>query len=120
MDAVKCLEETQRMCKGRGCMNCPLENADCENFMSIKPVEFVAIVEKWSAEHPVKSYLDVFKKAMASVGVTYPDDEWIIDNFCVVKIFTGKSPLTNCPYLNKKSGCPDCWRSECKLPIKGE
>lgn len=109
MDAVKFLDEMGRMADTEG-----------KQTFDLPSEKLVALIEKWSKDHPVKSYLDVFKEAMASVGVTYPDDEWIIDNFCVVKIFTGKSPLTNCPYLNKKSGCPDCWRSECKLPIKGE
>ena len=60
MDAVKYLKEKKRMCMSmRGCNDCPLhdineiDDADC--FDSGHEKKAVAIVETWSAEHPIKT-----------------------------------------------------------------
>lgn len=58
MDAVKYLKEKERMCGHFGvCEHCPIivecgkVDCDCRN---PEPEKVVAIVEKWSAEHPEK------------------------------------------------------------------
>lgn len=62
MDAVEFLKEKERMCnKCSACSGCPVDKKnngfymDCEDLAIENPEEFVAIIEKWSAEHPVKT-----------------------------------------------------------------
>ena len=124
MDAVEFLKERGRMCgDGKKCSICALSidrngtNNVCNIYQANYPQETVAIVEKWSAEHPAKSYLDVFRECMKPV-ITYPNDEFIIRNFCIMDTIEGKD--MNCYYSEISQGCEKCWHSECKLPIKGE
>ena len=76
MEAVKYFEEKKRMlnsvgrtigfCDSAECSDCPLyfENngrgLDCNAFEILYPEEAVAIVEKWSQEHPRKTMLQDF------------------------------------------------------------
>lgn len=68
MDAVKYLKEYDRMCKSYGvCENCEIDKLrnKCEGCSSIvyaHPEKVVDIVEKWSAEHPVKTRQSEFLK----------------------------------------------------------
>lgn len=62
MDAVEFLKEKERMCnKCSACLGCPVDQKnngfymDCEDLEIENPEEFVAIVERWSAKHPVKT-----------------------------------------------------------------
>ena len=72
MDAVKFLEELKRMCENIGdCGNCPahfqrsgffackLEHIP-ESYEDFAFDDLVSFVEKWSAEHPVKTRLQDF------------------------------------------------------------
>lgn len=67
MDAVKFLKERDRICgsyKYEGCNGCPLDQRHNDDYCNLTyckypeafPEEAIAIVEKWSAEHPVKKY----------------------------------------------------------------
>ena len=72
MDAVKFLKELHRMCLATdGCRTCAIRHAGsyCPSYLP-KIEETVAIVEKWSAEHPVKTRLMDFleKFPNASLG----------------------------------------------------
>lgn len=61
MDAVKFIEERNRMCKSFGgrCDDCPADkNSCCDAFEWQK--ELVALVEEWSAAHPRKARQSVF------------------------------------------------------------
>ena len=78
MDAVKFLQEYERMCKSYGqyCDKCginKMRNGDgCTSVINAHPEEAVAIVENWSAEHPVKTrqseFLDIFPNAEVKDG----------------------------------------------------
>lgn len=66
MDAVKFIEECQRMCRnfGSGCGGCPA-NANqmgCKfsPFREDEAAEQIKLVEEWSAAHPCKTRQDVF------------------------------------------------------------
>lgn len=69
MDAVKFIEERDRMCKsfGTGCTGCPASNA-CKNELccgfdlgsTLDATAQIAIVEEWSAAHPRKTRQSVF------------------------------------------------------------
>lgn len=64
MDAVKFIEERNRMCESfcDGCKGCPAFNEPRCMVSSAKldAKEQIAIVEKWSKEHPRKTRQDVF------------------------------------------------------------
>lgn len=68
MDAIKFIEERNRMCKsfdhGCGCQMCPAcDNDLCCAVSVMSTLDTMAqidIVEKWSAEHPRKTRQDVF------------------------------------------------------------
>ena len=69
MDAVEFLKEKERMCnKCSACSRCPVDKKnsgfymDCEDLQIENPEEFVAIIEKWSAEHPIKTRQSEFLK----------------------------------------------------------
>lgn len=71
MDAVKFIEERNRMCKSFGdrCTECPAFNV-CEDELrcgvgtqsTLDATAQVAMVEKWSAAHPRKTRQSVFLK----------------------------------------------------------
>lgn len=63
---VNYLKEKQRMCNLVGCLNCPLGRENngkgmfCTRFTPCYPEEAVEIVQRWSDEHPQKTYLSEF------------------------------------------------------------
>ena len=86
MDAVKFIKERDRMCKSfdAGCTGCPASNA-CKNELccafdqgsTLDATDQVAIVEKWSAAHPIKTRQSVFIEQ-------YPDA--VLDGVGVLRI----------------------------------
>lgn len=71
MDAVKFLKEKKRMCDSfdnycTDCTGCEIESKmsgmHCAEYMEKYPERTVAIVEKWSAEHPEETRLTEFLK----------------------------------------------------------
>lgn len=66
MDALKFIEERNRMCDYytkndviNGCADCPECDSACNVVRYVTP-EYVAAVEKWSQEHTRKTRQDVF------------------------------------------------------------
>ena len=86
MDAVKFVEERDRMCKSfcDGCTGCPASNA-CKNELccafdlgsTLDAAAQIAIVEEWSAAHQIKTRQSVFIEQ-------YPDA--VLDGFGVLRI----------------------------------
>ena len=109
MDAVKFIEEKARMCASDAtCAGCQIYKTVgyefCSQWIDKHPTEAVAIVEKWSEEHPQKTLKDDFLEK-------YP-------NAPINKEYG--FPLSICPselgYKNKctnaekyLSGCAACW-----------
>lgn len=69
MDAVKFIEERNRMCKsfGNRCIGCPAHDVCADGYCCAVDLEStldataqIAIVEKWSAAHPRKTRQSVF------------------------------------------------------------
>ena len=76
MDAVKFLKEEKRMCdKYSDCTGCHKTkkntkfNIGCGSLKEQFPEEFVAIVEKWSAEHPIKTRQSEFLKMFPDADI---------------------------------------------------
>lgn len=79
MDAVEFLKTTRRICNSNthGCTSCVIyqEYNYCHLQCVANPEEIVAAVEKWAAEHPVKTRQSEFLKmfpnaALFSFGTT--------------------------------------------------
>lgn len=75
MDAIKFIEERNRMCEsfGTGCIGCPAyDESRCvvSSASTLDAKEQVAIVEKWSVAHPRKTRQDVFLEQYPEVQLT--------------------------------------------------
>ena len=96
MDALKFIEERNRMCSSAaGCEECELCDDWCNMLGDVTP-EFIATVEKWSQEHPRKTRQDVFLE-------NYPDAA--LDN----------GTLRVCPRNVYKSAELNCNNTTCYL-----
>lgn len=68
MDAVMFVKEWKRMCRSsKTCLSCSIGkiagvSTVCSNVVKEEPEKYVAIVEKWSAEHPMKTRQSEFLK----------------------------------------------------------
>lgn len=108
MEDVDYFKEKKRMTKGCdiGCEKCQLgyrrngRNLTCHVFEREYPTEAVLIVEKWSGEHPMKSYKDDFFEK-------FPDaeaDEYGIPTLCRKRMYGGGY----CP-IKFTANCVTCW-----------
>ena len=73
MDAVKFLKVLDKMCDGK-CRECEFgekasRNEPCHYWRNAHPEETVAIVERWGAEHPVKTRQSEFLKHYPSASI---------------------------------------------------
>ena len=95
-----------RMCKAHGSgdctyTNCPLvaENNGtaftCDELMREHPAEASAIIDKWCAEHPQKTYWQDFKEK-------FPNAEHYVG--CRAAIYEGSEACTN-----REKSCCACW-----------
>lgn len=115
MDAVKFIEERNRMCKSFGdrCTGCPASDAcGCcavdqavDQASTLDATDQVAIVEKWSAEHPRKTrqseFLNLFPDADLSTGTV---------NVCPNSLYAGKCDCAR--YKNCLSCKREFWTQE--------
>ena len=96
MDVVEFFSEFRRMCKSASdCTKCEYHGDKCDNAIELFE-KTVAVVEKWSQEHPRKTRQDVF---MAH----YPDAA--LDN----------GVLRVCPRKIYKSAGINCNNTTCSL-----
>lgn len=95
------------MCK-IDCANCPLNSSNngtngmtsCSDFETFYPEKTIEIVQKWSDEHPQKTFLTEFLK-------NYPNTPLEDDgtpNFCPYRL--GLMSKDNC---RKDHNCVKCW-----------
>lgn len=117
MDAVEYLKVKARMCDSlKECGDCPLnkinntDNINC--FDRHYEEEAVAIVEKWSAEHPIKTRQSEFLKMFPNAAM---DNGILFINPCSID----QKKLDNC---NKYKECTDCrkeyWNQEVEDEFK--
>lgn len=114
MDTVKFIEERNRMCKSfdAGCKGCPAFNV-CEHELScavgqlstLDATTQIAIVEAWSAAHPLKTRQSVFLEQ-------YPEAKCLEDGvlaICPTALSsTYRNNIGGCRSLEKR--CADCRR----------
>ena len=117
MDAVEYLKEKARMTNSCGSqcnpVRCPLSSNNtaingiglsCTLFEKRYPEKAVEIVEKWSKENPVKTYLSVLLEKLPNAK---------LDEYGTPKKFCPKTPDERCA----GAICSDCWNREYKEEI---
>lgn len=76
MDAVEYLKTLRRMCDYK-CRDCELGNRSgwdsCASWQKNNPEEAIAIVERWGAEHPIKTRQSEFLKLFPGVDADKTD-----------------------------------------------
>ena len=104
--------DLKRMCKNMICKDCTLSGSDVANcWVHGVPVDYPdedidTIVDKWVAEHPVKTYaMDFFEKfpdaqRKATTGIPIP---------CISAIYS-EFYDKDCPV----GGCSECWNRRMK------
>ena len=114
MDAVKFIEERNRMCKSFGdrCTGCPASDAcGCcavdqavEQASTLDATDQVAIVEKWSAAHPRKTRQSVFLEQYPEAAAL---DEYGVLRICPMGISSAHRGIHGeCKSLFDR--CADC------------
>lgn len=115
MDAVKYLREAMRMCNSIGnCKKCPFGNNDgvggevgfpcksCSAHLDRKsPEEVVAIVEKWSDDHPAKTRQSEFLNM-------FPDAK--IGNNGILIFLPCEMDKTQKEQCDEHKECQDCYK----------
>ena len=117
MDAVKFIEERNRMCKSfdDGCTGCPAFNA-CKDEIccavdqesKLDAAEQIAMVEKWSAEHLRKTRQDVFLEQYPEANI----DEHGVLNVCPLYVsaaYRDSNGLCSCPEKLCADCCSEFW-----------
>lgn len=102
-------EERTRMCSSiNDCCDCPFYSergrfVPCQQVECSKPLKAIEIVQKWSDEHPIKTYQDVFLKAFPKAPIS-TDGQPVA---CRKVVFG--TPV-DCVVV----GCYACWNEEYK------
>ena len=112
MDAVKFIEERNRMCKSFGseCKGCPASDVyGCcavDRTSTLDATAQVALVEEWSTAHPRKTRQSVF------LG-QYPEAELTEDgaiSICPIAV--------SAAYRDKNGGCASSTRPQCDVCMR--
>lgn len=86
------------------CIDCPLSRLNngigvhCSDFETLYPEKAIEIVQRWSDEHPQKTYLSEFLKNYPN---TLLNDAGLPKDVCLYNL-----GLTDC---KKDRNCVDCW-----------
>lgn len=94
------------------CTDCPLgslnndasDKMSCSDFETIYPEKAIAIVQKWSDEHPRKTYLSEFLKNYPN---TLLNDDGTPKRICPYEL--GLISKNNCRINRINRNCVECW-----------
>lgn len=97
------------------CTDCPLNSSNngssdmmsCSDFETIYPQKAIAIVQKWSDEHPKRTYLTELLKIFPNT----PLEDDGTPNFCPYRL-----GLMNEDDCRKDRNCVECWNQP--IPIE--
>ncbi len=106
MDALEFIRERNRMCKsfGASCNGCPADKNICCSTFGWQE-ELVAIVEKWSKEHPRKTRQSVFLEQYPEAAI----DACGVLTLCPTPISKShRNIYGECAHASVK--CDDCRR----------
>lgn len=113
MDAIKFIEERNRMCESYGdwCKGCPAFNSCNDDLYcavgqesTLDILEQVTMVEKWSAAHPRKTRQSVFLEHYPEAAL----DDYGVLRFCPSDISAAHRDSPGCGYPELR--CTDCRR----------
>lgn len=118
MDAIKFIEERNRMCKSfdAGCTGCPACNA-CDDKLcacavgqesTLDATAQLVIVEKWSAEHQRKTRQDVFLEQWPNAKVSI---DGVLD-FCPLMLDKHYPCQSTDVEMRCQSCCREFWMHE--------
>lgn len=108
------LRELNRMCKSKGnCQECEIYRlskgkGDCWDCTMRYPEKVMKAVEKWSDDHPRKTWEDRLLELLPNA-----DEVQIEANLCPGVIFGRTAPGSG-TCENEDQNCVDCWLLECK------
>lgn len=107
MDAVKFLEEANRMCESYSCCaDCPantpgdFDNCRVDTMQAFDAADAVAIVEKWSKEHSRKTRSDEFLKHYPNATIGY----YGVIDICPKAVDKNYTPVNGCD----DTSCDEC------------
>ena len=116
MDAVKFLKERERACNeyiaNKKCGDCPLATANrsCNSLIKEHPEKAVEAVEKWSAEHPIKTRQSETLKLFPNIQLDLNGIIYVAP--CVLDTNAKKERCDK--YENCKTCRKDYWMEEIK------
>lgn len=107
---VEFLREWSRMCDAHEeCATCPLDEPTSGRGCDVCniPDDAIAIVQKWSDEHPVMTWAGKLRELL-------PNFTGMPHNYCP-SLFFGNHAPSGCGDCNDIA-CVDCWNGEYKEP----
>lgn len=112
---VEFMREWLRLCKNHICDTCPLNSEKsysvrCKSYVVDETEETITILQKWSDEHPVMTWIGKLKEAFPGC-----DAAAMITEACPGWVF-GRGPNrfhTDCDGKQTRK-CGDCWNGEYK------
>lgn len=110
MDALEFLKEERRMCNSfdTGCVKCPLGDIGCCVSPEETDEEFekeIAIVERWSKEHPRKTRQSVFLEQYPEARI---GDDGVLQVYPCSISASHRNARGNCATMSREY--PDCRR----------
>lgn len=115
MDAVKFLQEKNRMCETYGtCEGCPLWYVDdtCTPIAKYNPKVFVEAVKKWSEENPPRTLLDLFKEQHPNAPLGRKGTPFTCPYF--LGYTSKKDDMSICEDSSYSDKCVVCWNRPAK------
>ena len=107
---LDCLHELNRMCSHMpdDCKVCPLHKIGCDALYLRQ--EHIDIIQKWSDEHPEKTWFEWFKEEYPNVSLNtytgYPSNPLDYSILCPRAFIDGKCNNTT---RKASNGCRKCW-----------
>lgn len=99
------LAELERMCDAQEkCERCPLDDCCSGDALWVKnPKQAIEIVQKWSDEHPPKTYMEDFFEKFPSAPKFQMGGH---PKACREAVYGGECPMNE---GNKDNNCFNCW-----------
>lgn len=114
-NAINFLKERNRMCHTIKCCECSLSHGNnemgmrCGKFVTHYPKRAVRVVQKWSDENPLRTYLSELLKAFPNTRL---NEDGTPTGICPSML---NSMLDRTKIQCKEGGCIKCWNE----PIEG-
>lgn len=117
-EKLRMTKKRKRMCE-IDCDDCPLNSKNngvhtlCKDFESLYPDKAIMVVQKWSDEHPPKTYLSEFLKHYPNVKLNH--DGTPEEIYCPQLL--GLMSKDDC---KKYCDCADCWNQPVENDEEGK